>query len=84
PGNLTELRRTVLGLAQIRTAGDILPSDLPASHRDRSPASPFRQAEREVIIAAIEAANGNRREAARALGVSRSTLYNRMRALRIH
>ncbi|MEV4342797.1 helix-turn-helix domain-containing protein [Streptomyces sp. NPDC049590] len=85
PGNLAELRRAVHGLAQVRTAGDILPSDLPVSHRDRpSPASPFRQAEREVIIAAIEAANGNRREAARALGVSRSTLYNRMRALRIH
>ncbi|WP_439678391.1 helix-turn-helix domain-containing protein [Embleya sp. MST-111070] len=85
PGNLAELRRAVDGLARIRSAGDILPSDLPASQRDQSSsASPFRQAEREVIVATIDAANGNRREAARALGVSRSTLYNRMRALHIH
>ncbi|MYV97816.1 helix-turn-helix domain-containing protein [Streptomyces sp. SID3343] len=85
PGNLTELRKAVDGLARLRSAGDILPSDLPASHRDRSSsASPFRQAEREVIIATIDSVNGNKREAARALGVSRSTLYNRMRALHIH
>jgi transcriptional regulator of acetoin/glycerol metabolism len=35
-------------------------------------------------VAAIAAAGGNKVEAARALGVSRSTLYNRMKALRIY
>jgi hypothetical protein len=85
PGNLAELRRVVRYVAGRRSAGDIVPSDLPASHRGvPAPSSPLRQAEREVIVAAIEAAGGNRLQAARALGVSRSTLYNRMRALRIH
>lgn len=85
PGNLAELRRVVRTVADTRSAGDIIPSDLPASHRGvPTPASPFREAEREVIVAAIEAAGGNKLQAARALGVSRSTLYNRMQALRIH
>ncbi|MDA3644213.1 hypothetical protein OU416_09115 [Saccharopolyspora indica] len=84
PGNFTELHRVIRAVAGTRSAGDIIPSDLPASHRTApAPASPFREAEREVIVAAIEAAGGNKLQAARALGVSRSTLYNRMRALRI-
>ncbi|WP_439678430.1 helix-turn-helix domain-containing protein [Embleya sp. MST-111070] len=83
-GNLAELRRVVATVAGTRREGDILPSDLPASHRNApAPVSPFRQAEREVIVAAIEAAGGNKLQAARALSVSRSTLYNRMRVLHI-
>ncbi|MFC7010842.1 helix-turn-helix domain-containing protein [Streptomyces viridiviolaceus] len=85
PGNLSELRRVVRTLTEVRSAGDIIPSDLPVSHRGTAPpASPFLQAEREIIVAAIDAAGGNKVQAARALGMSRSTLYNRMRALRIH
>ncbi|WP_439678428.1 sigma-54-dependent Fis family transcriptional regulator [Embleya sp. MST-111070] len=85
PGNLTELRGVVRSLADVRSAGDIIPSDLPSSHcRTPPPTSPFRQAEREIILAAIKAAGGNKLRAARALGVSRSTLYNKMRALHIH
>ncbi|WP_254205140.1 sigma-54-dependent Fis family transcriptional regulator [Nocardia alni] len=84
PGNLAELRRVVAAVADLRSAGDIIPSDLPASYRGRpAPASPLRQAEREIIVAALATAGGNRLQAARALGVSRSTLYNRLRALRI-
>lgn len=83
-GNFTELRRVVEAAAAARSAGDIIPTDLPAAHRaTQAPGSPFLEAEREVIVAAIEAAGGNKLQAARALGVSRSTLYNRMRALRI-
>ncbi|MCX4095566.1 sigma-54-dependent Fis family transcriptional regulator [Nocardia sp. alder85J] len=84
PGNLTELHRVIRALAQVRSAGDLIPADLPAAYRGGpAPGSPLRQAEREVVIAAIEAAGGNKQRAARALGVSRSTLYNRMRALGI-
>ncbi|MFF0488727.1 sigma-54-dependent Fis family transcriptional regulator [Nocardia sp. NPDC004068] len=84
PGNLAELRRVITAVAELRSAGDIIPTDLPASHRGRhAPGSPLRQAEREVIVAALAAAGGNRLQAARALGVSRSTLYNRLRALHI-
>lgn len=85
PGNLTELRRVVKELARLRSTGDIVPSDLPPTHRGvAAPPSPLRQAEREVLLAAIEAAGGNKLKAARALGMSRSTLYNRMRALKIY
>ncbi|MFA3878598.1 sigma-54-dependent Fis family transcriptional regulator [Streptomyces sp. MMCC 100] len=85
PGNLAELRRVIELVAGTRAAGDITPSDLPLSHRGApAPTSPLRQAEREIIVAAIEGAGGNRLKAARALGMSRSTLYNRMRALHIH
>ncbi|MFD5179863.1 sigma-54-dependent Fis family transcriptional regulator [Nocardia sp. NPDC058379] len=83
-GNVAELRRVVELAASARSAGDIIPSDLPVSHRGGpAPSSPFHEAERDVIVAAIEAAGGNKQQAARALGVSRSTLYNRIRALRI-
>ncbi|RMI28778.1 sigma-54-dependent Fis family transcriptional regulator [Nocardia stercoris] len=84
PGNLAELHRVVRTVATARTAGDIIPGDLPAEYRSGPrPGSPLRQAEREVIVAAIEAAGGNKVKAARALGVSRATIYNRMRALGI-
>ena len=84
PGNLSELRRVVERLARARSAGDITPADIPPSHRRRpAPASPFAEAERDVILAAVDAAHGNKVRAAQALGISRSTLYNRIRALRL-
>lgn len=84
PGNLTELRRVIHALARTRSAGDIIPTDLPAPYREvGTPLSPIRHAEREVIVAAIEAAGGNKLKAAQSLGVSRSTLYNRLRVLKI-
>ena len=83
-GNLAELRRLIEALASKRTAGDVIPSDLPATHRGGcATIPPIREAEREIIIAALEAAKGNKMQAARALGISRSTLYNRIRELRI-
>ncbi len=84
PGNLSELRRVVERLARARSAGDITPADIPPSHRrPPAPASPFAEAERDVILAAVDAAHGNKVRAAQALGISRSTLYNRIRALRL-
>ncbi len=85
PGNLSELRRVVVHASTTRSIGDIVPSDLPETHRGTGEAlSPLRVAEREVIQAAIENAGGNKVRAARELGVSRSTLYNRMKALRLY
>ncbi|MCG3753937.1 helix-turn-helix domain-containing protein [Amycolatopsis sp. Poz14] len=85
PGNLVELRSVVEAVAAACSAGDVVVGDLPETHRGTgAPASPLRQAEREMITAAIDAAGGNKLRAARSLGMSRSTLYNRMRALSIH
>ena len=84
PGNLRELRRVIEGLASVRSCGDIVPSDLPTSHRSKAgPELPRERAEAEVIAAAIRAADGNKARAAQNLGVSRSTLYNRIHALKI-
>ncbi|HQV16900.1 MAG TPA: helix-turn-helix domain-containing protein, partial [Gordonia sp. (in: high G+C Gram-positive bacteria)] len=41
------------------------------------------RAERQAIISALDAADRNKSRAAKALGISRTTLYTRMRALDI-
>ena len=40
--------------------------------------------EREAIINALQKTNGNRKRAAELLGISRGSLYNKMKALNIH
>ncbi|MPZ04319.1 transcriptional regulator, partial [Micrococcus luteus] len=59
--------------------------ELPASHRGEGtvPLLGLERAEREAIIDALESAGGNKVRAAAALGVSRATLYRRLRTLRI-
>jgi transcriptional regulator of acetoin/glycerol metabolism len=86
PGNLTELDAVVRHALHRRTAGDITAADLPERCRDGVAArrlGALEQAEYEVITGALRASNGNKVRAAQALGISRTTLYNRMRALRI-
>jgi DNA-binding NtrC family response regulator len=43
----------------------------------------LQEAERETIVAALSAAGGDKRKAARALGLALSTLYRKMKKLRI-
>jgi transcriptional regulator of acetoin/glycerol metabolism len=84
PGNLTELRRVVELMATIPGSGSLRADEIPASHR--KPASlptPRAEAERDIIVGALQTAGGNKRRAAELLAVSRSTLYNRLRALQI-
>lgn len=83
PGNVRELRNA-LEFAVIRCHASVIqPADLPpevqaatlahGSTNDHSP-----QEERGLILAALELAGGNRKEAATLLGVSRATLYRRL------
>ncbi|MFJ9901044.1 sigma-54-dependent Fis family transcriptional regulator [Streptomyces sp. NPDC091280] len=86
PGNLRELNTVVRTAVARRSAGDIAPGDLPAGYQV-SPRlrrmTPLERAEHNVITAALREHDGNKLRAAQQLGISRTTLYSRMRALGI-
>src|SRR5690606_9914601 len=55
-------------------------SALPSGGQDeRSAVAPFAMSERDTLLAALEAADGNREHAAGLLGISRTTLWRRLR-----
>jgi DNA-binding NtrC family response regulator len=83
PGNVRELQN-VIERATILCQGDrldpaclhIAPS--PVRSYSRTPKT-LRELEREAILGALAACSGNRREAARQLGIGLRTLYTRLR-----
>jgi DNA-binding NtrC family response regulator len=89
PGNVRELensieRAAVLTNEEILNASDFRREPLPTRHPPNSGEwgvgsgtlrEAAERAEREAITAALRAANGNRREAAKALGVSLRTMF---------
>lgn len=88
PGNQRELRQTMRLLAlqwRARGAGALGVGQLPATLAERSaPAATsgvatMRELEREAIERALAQARGNVSAAARRLGISRNTLYRRLR-----
>jgi len=86
PGNLRELKAVVTHAAARRSTGGIALTDLPEEYRVTGPSrtlSALDQAERDAIVVALREANGNKVQAATRLGVSRTTLYARIRQLRI-
>ncbi|HEY7621142.1 MAG TPA: helix-turn-helix domain-containing protein, partial [Solirubrobacteraceae bacterium] len=83
PGNVRELENVIRLALQRRHAGDLRIEDLPADVRPagaRNAATALQRLEAEAIVEALAAADGNKRRAAQALGVSRSTLYRKLRA----
>lgn len=83
PGNISELRHVVNHLMATRPGAVIRESDLPsAGHRSRA-WSGIERSERAAITDALREAGGNRAEAARILGIGRTTLYRKLRSLRI-
>jgi two-component system, NtrC family, nitrogen regulation response regulator NtrX len=89
PGNVRELRNAIERMA-ILTPGDRLTvSSIPLEIRTPKgqPASSLHAirdaAERDRIVKALEQANGNVSSAARALGIERTHLHKRLRALGI-
>ncbi|MDN5716168.1 MAG: hypothetical protein L0G89_02940 [Janibacter sp.] len=86
PGNLRELKAVITFAAGRRTHGGIALTDLPERYRVASPAHTLTtrdRAERDAVVAALRAFDGNKVQAARELGMSRTTLYTRIRQLRI-
>jgi two-component system response regulator HydG len=94
PGNVRQLREAV-ELAAAQVHGErLLATDLPANLRttrlpgplplDTSGKLDAKLAEkREALVGALERAHGNRTIAAKLLGVSRVTLWKRMRQLQV-
>jgi DNA-binding NtrC family response regulator len=81
PGNLRELRNTVLRLDALATGEEVGPELLAdvATHGIARPRTlDLRELERWAIDEALRAANGNKAEAARLCGISRRALYNKL------
>ncbi|MGX6446496.1 sigma-54-dependent Fis family transcriptional regulator [Patulibacter sp. S7RM1-6] len=88
PGNLRELKAVVRHLAAQHETGGLTAADLPEAYRSATTDGPAElgaldQAERDVILSVLQSVGGNKVRAAKALGISRTTLYGRMRRLRI-
>ncbi|MBS1152807.1 MAG: uncharacterized protein H6Q89_4505 [Myxococcaceae bacterium] len=94
PGNLRELRNMLERAVLLANDKVIGPDDLPLDKLTSTPltrqasdapagAAPEVDAERSKIIAALETHGGNQTLAARALGISRRTMLNRLDAYAI-
>jgi sigma-54 dependent transcriptional regulator, acetoin dehydrogenase operon transcriptional activator AcoR len=84
PGNITELCETLHDLVKGVSASVIERRHLPGHLQQSGPRRSLtliEAAEREAIIKALNAASGNKSEAAALLGIGRTTLYRRLRQL---
>jgi transcriptional regulator of acetoin/glycerol metabolism len=83
-GNLTELRLLVSRLAQSGKTGPVGIADLPAALRESAPGlTLIEQVEVRALRQALQEAGGNRARAAEILGVSRATVYRKMKSYRL-
>jgi hypothetical protein len=84
PGNMTELVETLTALIKQVPSSVIERKHLPLHLQQAPPRrhlTLLESAEREAIIKALDAASGNKSEAAELLGMGRTTLYRRLRQL---
>ncbi|HZE68194.1 MAG TPA: sigma-54 dependent transcriptional regulator [Pyrinomonadaceae bacterium] len=92
PGNVRELKNTIERVVIMHPGVKVAAADLPARGKEEPPAASFRfpsfkeatdAYHREFIQRKLEEAEGNVSRAAELMGVDRSHLYRRMRALGI-
>ncbi|GAA5124139.1 sigma-54-dependent Fis family transcriptional regulator [Haloechinothrix salitolerans] len=81
PGNVAQLRKVLRKVMLHRRSGTVQPDDLPPECRSvaRRVLTPLESMERDAIVQALLDAEGNKTTAARALGVSRATIYRKIR-----
>jgi len=86
PGNVRELKSSIEYAFVVRDSGLIDPADLPKPIMESTPAvytgpanSRHSSKECDELIQALKESLGNKSKAARILGVSRGTVWNRMR-----
>ncbi|KLN73067.1 hypothetical protein ABM90_04370 [Rhodococcus erythropolis] len=85
PGNIPQLRGALISALRKRPVGEIQAEDLPSSCRTISPRTltTLEAAERDAIANALSEYGGNRVKAATALGMSRSSLYRKLKSYAI-
>jgi two-component system, NtrC family, nitrogen regulation response regulator NtrX len=92
PGNVRELRNTIERVVIMNPGIKVTAGDLPPRGKEEAPAASFRfpsfkeatdAYHREFIQRKLDEAEGNVSRAAESMGVDRSHLYRRMRALGI-
>jgi transcriptional regulator of acetoin/glycerol metabolism len=81
PGNAAQLWQVLRQVVQRRRVGQILPEDLPPEcwTVSRRVLSALESIERDAIVQSLLDHDGNKIRAARALGMSRATIYRRIR-----
>jgi transcriptional regulator of acetoin/glycerol metabolism len=83
PGNLAELRSQAEQLWLSNKRGAVQAADLPAFLQGSRVLSRIERVELEAIRKALKEAEGNRSRAAEILGLSRATVYRKMKAYRL-
>jgi transcriptional regulator of acetoin/glycerol metabolism len=80
PGNAAQVLDTLRTVVRHRRSGAITMEDLPPEIHSvsRHRLSPIEAMERDAIVRALLDANDNKAEAARALGMSRATIYRKI------
>ncbi len=81
PGNVRELFAVLEASATLRPVGAITEEDLPEEVRSTWSRRGMSDDEADTILRALEAADGRKHQAAAILGISRTTLWRRMREL---
>jgi transcriptional regulator of acetoin/glycerol metabolism len=81
PGNTQQLWQVLKRVVQHRRTGPIQPRDLPPEcwTVSRRLLSPLESIERDAIVAALLDSGGNKMKAAESLGMSRATIYRKIR-----
>ena len=88
PGNVRELRNVLERMVVLSRGNKLSVRDIPAAIRDHTPRRPahlpgtselsLQEAEKQMIIRALRASDGNRTKAAAQLGISRRTLHRKL------
>ncbi len=82
PGNLAELRAVLAGIPERESSLPLRAEDLAPEYRSTGRVAKLgglERAEREAIIDALRDSGGNKVHAAAGLGISRTTLYSRIK-----
>jgi transcriptional regulator of acetoin/glycerol metabolism len=81
PGNTEQLWQVLRRVVRHRRTGTISPEDLPPETRavSRRLLSPLESMERDAIVQSLADVSGNKAKAAKALGMSRATIYRKIR-----